>query len=540
MKKWTTSLRRLIFLAATAAKGVLKTVTGNPIHILDALAKPVQALSVALEPIQDLHGYDNPWPAGGGKNKLPTAGLTFGYPSSTQFSNATLRTFTNGTYVTGLTHNNYYQDRVTGVTVSDNLIKFTTSAGAYGLCIPVAGLTVGSQYTISANCTNGVVGLSFYKEDGTFISGDVSGTSYKTMTVPQETYYTLAVFSAQTADQESVFTDIQLEAGSSKTSYAPYSNICPISGFTGLNVYGTGKNLLPLTLYTGFAYNSNVGTTFTPSLSSTQLTDQGNGVYTIDTTSSWTHYGMIAPIKNVGQTVNINGGFSGSGEQTGYSAYVCDSDFTVLTKWVGNSNPQSFDIRFNLALYPSASYIVLAITNRGTASETLTLSQVQLELGSTASPYEAFVGTTLPVSWQSEAGTVYAGYLSIDKDGNVTLTGTHKEVDGGDLTWVKEVTNYRTFTALANDAFYNISLATIISSSYKSTSNNASSASDDNYVWIRSSGVGTEIAVKDTSKSGLTAAQFQTALSGVQFLYELATPVTYTLSSVTVPSTVQG
>ena len=32
---------------------------------------PVKALSVALEPVQDLHGYSNPWPVGGSANKLP-------------------------------------------------------------------------------------------------------------------------------------------------------------------------------------------------------------------------------------------------------------------------------------------------------------------------------------------------------------------------------------------------------------------------------------------------------------------------------------
>ena len=32
---------------------------------------PIKQLSVAIEPVQDLHGYENPWPAGGGKNLLP-------------------------------------------------------------------------------------------------------------------------------------------------------------------------------------------------------------------------------------------------------------------------------------------------------------------------------------------------------------------------------------------------------------------------------------------------------------------------------------
>ena len=40
------------------------------------LAVPAAALSVALEPIQDLHGYDNPWAAGGGKNKINAPDIT--------------------------------------------------------------------------------------------------------------------------------------------------------------------------------------------------------------------------------------------------------------------------------------------------------------------------------------------------------------------------------------------------------------------------------------------------------------------------------
>ena len=40
------------------------------------LAVPAAALSVALELIQDLHGYDNPWAAGGGKNKINAPDIT--------------------------------------------------------------------------------------------------------------------------------------------------------------------------------------------------------------------------------------------------------------------------------------------------------------------------------------------------------------------------------------------------------------------------------------------------------------------------------
>ena len=49
---------------------VEKTVKGSIVSISDALAAPLRSLLVNIDPVQDLHGYDNPWPAGGGSNIL--------------------------------------------------------------------------------------------------------------------------------------------------------------------------------------------------------------------------------------------------------------------------------------------------------------------------------------------------------------------------------------------------------------------------------------------------------------------------------------
>ena len=50
-----------------------KTISGVPIASFDDGADnvPVKFLSVNVDPVQDLHGQDAPYPAGGGKNKLP-------------------------------------------------------------------------------------------------------------------------------------------------------------------------------------------------------------------------------------------------------------------------------------------------------------------------------------------------------------------------------------------------------------------------------------------------------------------------------------
>lgn len=53
---------------------------------------------------------------------------------------------------------------------------------------------------------------------------------------------------------------------------------------------------------------------------------------------------------------------------------------------------------------------------------------VQLEVGSTASEYEPYTGTSYPVTWQTEAGTVYGGTVDVVSG---VLTVTYGMVDLG-------------------------------------------------------------------------------------------------------------
>ena len=48
---------------------IIDTASGSIASFPDgADSIPVKNLTVAIEPVQDLHGYDHPWPAGGGVN----------------------------------------------------------------------------------------------------------------------------------------------------------------------------------------------------------------------------------------------------------------------------------------------------------------------------------------------------------------------------------------------------------------------------------------------------------------------------------------
>ena len=75
-KEWTT-LQRLMWLKTNAlARAVWETV--GPAAIVNFTAQrsaPLKSLLVSMSPVQDLHGYSSPWPAGGGVNKYGGSAL---------------------------------------------------------------------------------------------------------------------------------------------------------------------------------------------------------------------------------------------------------------------------------------------------------------------------------------------------------------------------------------------------------------------------------------------------------------------------------
>ena len=224
---------------------ITDTASGDPANFPDGIADMPMNILANIEPVQDLHGYGYAWPDGGNKNLFTSKDINRGYPSNTNFSNTNQRTFTENTYVIGLTNNNYYNTSgVISFEVSDNYLELFTNngGGAYGISFPITGLEIGSKYTLSC-VTTGQLGVSYYQADGTFIAGyqATAGQPY-TLTIPADTYYTLLHFRAALYDEPTTFTNIQFEKGSTASSFVPYSNICSISGNAGLTIYTSGAD----------------------------------------------------------------------------------------------------------------------------------------------------------------------------------------------------------------------------------------------------------------------------------------------------------
>lgn len=137
--------------------------------------------------------------------------------------------------------------------------------------------------------------------------------------------------------------------------------------------------------------------------------------------------------------------------------------------------------------------------------------------GADTSVYETF-----HFGFPEAAGTVYFGTLTYNQDGSIDFVKKGECVDGGNQAWVKvSDSSYNNFRFTWAKALQNNDVTTVWSSHYKGVStNNGATSTADNYVRIRaktSNDNYIRCTVKDTSKASLTAAQFKTAMEGVQF-----------------------
>lgn len=155
---------------------------GNPITIKTGTAQVAKQTILTMAPIQDLHGYSKPWEAGQGINKWSIGDLTQQTQTGVSLSLAA------GTYTFSATRSRISVNlsmRFNHADSTSEVVSFTTFSG--------------QTFTLSADCVS--------------------------------INYTIANY--QSGDS---ITEIQIESGSTAHSYAPYSNVCPITGRTGAEI----------------------------------------------------------------------------------------------------------------------------------------------------------------------------------------------------------------------------------------------------------------------------------------------------------------
>lgn len=188
------------------------------------------------------------------------------------------------------------------------------------------------------------------------------------------------------------------------------------------------------------------------------------------------------------------------------------------------------------AIYDANKNFIQRITNGKTISTTAATGYVRLsvpstdigteqfEVGSTESTYEAYKGTTYPVDWTDEAGTVYGGTIDVVSG---ALTVDRASVDMGTLNWVKSGgANSRFAVNVPNCKPSGIVIADMFkpatySQVYYHILDNA----------IASHNTYSQIAIHSTEyEADYDAEGFKAAMTGHIAVYELANPVTYQLT----------
>ena len=328
------------------------------------------SLKTDINPYQDLHGYSKPWSGGGGKNKY----------------NATINSlhtsWDNGIYtITSLPSSGY----------SWRMDYVTLPAGNY---ILNGGVSVNYRCFIQ-------LGSDYYTSTG----------NDAPFTLTEETEISvIGVIMPQATIGQKMKPMIRL-ASVSDASFEPYSNICPISGFSALNVARTGKNL-----FRKGTTNSSNGVTFT-------VNDDGS-ISLSGTATNTAFFIAFADMELPNGTYTLSGGYSAL-----IAIYIRGSSSGANI--LGSTGSP------NSGVINTGVITGLIRIQSGTNTDGITLKP-QLEVGNQATTFEPYNGQTATVNFGQ---TVYGGVADIT---NGKVNKTHALTPLNNKSWVKSGNKFYT------------------------------------------------------------------------------------------------
>ena len=336
-----------------------RTLTGSIVSFIGRANTEILALTAAITPIQDLHGYDNPWPAGGGVNKWDEVWEQGSIDNSTGLDKPASTGIRGKNYIPVVAGESYYICNLD----TDNLIRYYYYDSAYGF--------------ISTSAVNNAVltipsGVSYMRIRSTGTYGNV----YKN--------------------------DWAVNYPATVTTYSPYSNICPITGWTGANAYvSPTQDVADATTYP-VTWQTEAGTVYGGTV------DVVTGVLTVD---------------RVYALLNDSSAWY---EVSGTPKYRYSTAFADRKKY-----NNSYDglcacsyIQVNALEYTNTGRWVSSSSNNfGIESSGLTLAQIQQDAtdGKIAIVYELATPLTYQLTPQTVTALVGQNYVWADT-GDVTVT----------------------------------------------------------------------------------------------------------------------
>ena len=415
------------------------------------MAVPLKKLKVSVEPVQDLHGYDHPWPAGGGKNKLEVTS------TSTTRNGVTITVNSDGTISLSGTATDQVIFGVGSVALSgEYILSGCPSGGNYStyflFCV---NYDYGSGATVTFDGTR--KDIQIYVRSGV----NTNGLVFKPM--------------------------IRL-ASETDATFAPYSNICPITGWDGVKVTRTGKNLIDAASGGRNAQNWWIGSNASAGAPDGSLVLSA-GTYTLSVSEAMT-----------GIYLRKNGNTT--------SAY----NKTQLT--------------FSLA---EKTAIKITLYKANVTTDYWGTIDILLKLGSTATDYETYRGNTYDITLPTEAGTVYGGTLDA-ATGELVVDRAIIQLNGTE--------GWRTLGSIGSDRRYDayisklpgVAVGSWVSDTFRLGS---SPSGTDNLFGTYYFYSTTNLCINDKEGKFSTLADFTAWLAEntPSFVANLATPITYTLTA---------
>lgn len=359
--------------------GMLVDTASGPVASFfpDATIPDLLGLDIAIEPVQDLHGYDNPWPAGGGANIFDAqAWAALG------------------------ANRNFY------TVASDETITVNSNDGsdiANRLFDVEPGATYAFLSTFSQACR-------IFSSDSETISQTASGT----FTAPNDGKIAVK-FYASSYPASGKF--ILVKGSTVPSAWSPYENRCPISGWDAVGIQRTGVNILDA--------EAIVESSSHPT---TRIEDGYLKFYTGNSASvgiQWKDLKIPTPltgfltIKNF-NTSGINNVRLLARFDDGTSAYFVNEALST-----GEEKTVSVNVGGNKT--------IVSISSAWTESREagIEIASSQLELGTTATAYRTYAGNRYTIALGQ---TVYGCRLVINEDG-VTALVDRAAVDMGALNW---------------------------------------------------------------------------------------------------------
>ena len=452
----------LLYKHMKSGRYIPTTISNVPVaSMTDAAAKPVRELIIDIDPVQYLHGYDYPWPAGGGSNIWDEQ------------------------WEVGGIGDNGFDNSETNRIRSKNYIPVSESTSYY-FCIP-------SPY--SEKCF-------YYDANKDFISSSGGFNTARVETTPAGSAYMR--FSTSASYGTTYQNNIAINYPASVTTYSPFANICPITGWQGATIADISD-------YQQYFAGLLAGTYGYVDL----------GTLTWERNTSYSRPRFISP---------LSGAKDGGSTLTG-SGYVNVSTLSSLLNTdkavlLINGEVQITDSDYSdKDAFTTAMNGVYLIYERMTPSTPVTPAQYNTLLSAFGVD-----GWLVAIDWTDEAGTVYGGTLDPLTG---LLTVSMAKVDLETLDWIAMGTP-DVFSAVAPTYKY-VNNANMICSDYQKVAPVSSHTGMANkpdfsftYFWYNDNNPYYAFYIKDSRYSD--AATLTAALNNVAVIYPLDTPVTIQLT----------